>query len=544
MLAFAVRVGRISDPVDIQTLRASALGALHAFVREAQALELPADALALSRAAAAALLDDAVLGTAWGSGDWEAELVVSAIAPEFTGTGFHDGVDRQLEEPSAPRAVLELVYLCLSLGLSGRCWSLSDAAARRDALRERLWRVLGGADATNGLSPEWAGLAMPAVAPSRSPSDWLASLLRRPTAGEAALIDGMTRDPDGDAADVERQVFRERFAEGMSLVAQYLRRKGQSLTRLPWYAVIGAPGTGMMSALRNSGLEFPLHDHSFLGTLQGVGGTRHCEFCLTDRAMFLDTVGRLVVEDAAAARYRAEWLAFLALLKRTRPSQPVNGVILAVSIVDLLHATAEHRRMHAAALRARLVEFQDGLRTRLPVYMLITKLDLLVGFVEFFDALDRREREQVLGFSLPLEPDEAGAAARWQIQPRFERLIEHQRRLMIDRLWFEPDPRRRALIHEFPAQLASVGRVLDDFAGQVFDNTDLALPLLPRGLYFTSSMQEGRPIDRWLPVIAATMGMAPSPPAEHRGEGRAFFLHRLYGALMPGEAGLVAALAR
>ena len=61
---------------------------------------------------------------------------------------------------------------------------------------------------------------------------------------------------------------------------------------------------------------------------------------------------------------------------------------------------------HAATLRARLQELHEKLGVRSPVYVLVTKADLLAGFNEIFGALDKEERDQVWGFTFPLRADQ------------------------------------------------------------------------------------------------------------------------------------------
>ena len=56
----------------------------------------------------------------------------------------------------------------------------------------------------------------------------------------------------------------------------------------------------------------------------------------------------------------------------------------------------------AQAVRRRLAELGERLGLSLPVYLLLTKADLVAGFREMFADLDERQREQVWGFTLPL----------------------------------------------------------------------------------------------------------------------------------------------
>jgi len=108
--------------------------------------------------------------------------------------------------------------------------------------------------------------------------------------------------------------LRERFEEAVAALKQK-RKRGHSLYDLPWYVIVGAPGSGKTTALVNSGLNFPLEQRSGRGSLRGVGGTRNCDWWFTDEAVFLDTAGRYLTQDSDAASDSAGWSEFLALLR-------------------------------------------------------------------------------------------------------------------------------------------------------------------------------------------------------------------------------------
>jgi type VI secretion system protein ImpL len=65
--------------------------------------------------------------------------------------------------------------------------------------------------------------------------------------------------------------------------------------------------------------------------VQGVGGTRNCDWFFTTDGILLDTAGRYSVFEAD----RAEWFSFLDLLRRHRRRAPINGIIIAVSVAEL-----------------------------------------------------------------------------------------------------------------------------------------------------------------------------------------------------------------
>ncbi len=132
---------------------------------------------------------------------------------------------------------------------------------------------------------------------------------------------------------------------------------------------------------------------------------------MSDEAVLIDTAGRYTTQDSNAAIDRAGWDAFLDLLKQTRPNQPLNGLLVAVPLSDIALAPAAERLAHAAAIRRRVKEMEARLGLRMPVYVLFTKADLIAGFVEFFDDLDREKRAQVWGTTFEPTKTDAGPVA-------------------------------------------------------------------------------------------------------------------------------------
>ena len=87
------------------------------------------------------------------------------------------------------------------------------------------------------------------------------------------------------------------------------------LRDMPWYVIIGPPGTGKTTALRQSGLHFPI---DLSDDIKGVGGTRNCDWFFTEHAVLVDTAGRYVEQASDPEIDAAEWGGFLALLKKHR----------------------------------------------------------------------------------------------------------------------------------------------------------------------------------------------------------------------------------
>src|SRR5262245_41087255 len=173
---------------------------------------------------------------------------------------------------------------------------------------------------------------------------------------------------------------------GDALLTLKKSRKTRSdfLYELPWYLIIGPPGAGKTTALLNSGLEFPLAERFGREGLKGVGGTRNCDWWFTDQAVLLDTAGRYTTQDSHAEVDRQGWEGFLALLKKHRKRRPINGLLIAISLQDLMLLDSAQIIDHANAVRQRVQELYDYFGVRFPIYVLLTKVDLVAGFMEFF----------------------------------------------------------------------------------------------------------------------------------------------------------------
>lgn len=370
---------------------------------------------------------------------------------------------------------------------------------------------------------------------------WLVfgAIRRRRT--HAALVKGIAGGPT--ASQREAQVLAQRFEEAMAKLrasgGRSLFRPGSYLYELPWYVFIGAPGSGKTTALLNSGQQFLLSDDKGGAAVAGVGGTRNCDWWFTRDAVLIDTAGRYATQDSDTAVDAGAWDAFLALLKKTRPRQPINGVLLTVNAFDLMQQSAADRNELARSMRDRLHELQGKLGVHAPVYVLVTKLDLVAGFNETFGELPREQREQVWGYTLEYRDDaEADVAA--EFERGFAGLEQRLGAGLRDRLQAERDPARRAAIFGFPQELAGLRRPLREFVAAVFAAGGAVQRTPPmRGFYLTSGTQEGTPIDRVMGSLGRAFGLERQALSSRAaGPGKSFFLTRLLRDVVFLERGL------
>src|SRR5918996_3942706 len=351
------------------------------------------------------------------------------------------------------------------------------------------------------------------------------------------LVDNLAPDPEQAQVSEEEAQLAKSFERALGRLGNTRFRTatgGRMLYQLPWYVMIGPPGSGKTTALTQSGLHFPAGVGAEAAEVRGVGGTRNCDWFFTSEAVLIDTAGRYTTQDSHAPVDRSGWQAFLDLLKKHRPRQPINGVLVALSASDLL-ADDGVREAHGRAVRERLAEIAERLGIQVPAYLMITKCDLISGFTEFFDDLDNEQRQQVWGATFDVDADASPAPL---ARAEFDRLLERLDLRRLDRLHAESDLERRALTFGFPSQVSLLARPLESFIREAFGADDEYAPRL-RGFYLTSGTQEGTPIDRLVGSMAQTFGIQRPAPLGYGIAPKPYFLTRLLRQVIFGEAGLV-----
>lgn len=296
---------------------------------------------------------------------------------------------------------------------------------------------------------------------------------------------------------------------------------------LPWYLLLGASGAGKSAALRAARLNAVATDLTPTGE---AGPTALLDVWFLDRAVVLDPAGRLASGEGGAAG--EEWEEFLTLLTRRRRREPLSGLVIAFPADELLTAGEDALTAKARGLRRRLDEIMRALGARVPVYLLLTKLDAIPGMTGFFAGLDTDEANSAMGV---LRTTEQEPAAAWTMAALAE--IGDQLKTLRLRLAGRQGPVEPGLA-AFPDALAALGPGLAVVARELFQpNPFLETPFL-RGLYFGSARQSGDDLSRAAGAMAAFARL----PVAGAPSTRGFFLHDLFAAVLPDDRGRAAPL--
>ncbi len=315
------------------------------------------------------------------------------------------------------------------------------------------------------------------------------------------------------------------------------------LYSLPWYLVLGLENAGKTSLINRSGQNFAL---SLVMRASGQKSENPYSFdwWIGDESVLIDPDGELLTQsklnqDNDGELERRLWLNFVNWLEKTRSRRPLNGIVLAIDISHLATSTATERKAYANLLRTRIRELMETLATRLPVYITLTKLDLLYGFEPFFKHYSKSQRDEVLGFTFSLES--VNNLDHWleEFSKDYGQFVSKINELFPHAVAEPLEQEERDAIYSFTRQMSGLQDILKDFFQDALSSDQFSTSALVRGAYFTSVYQQGVPSNAFGDSASRRYGLSHAVnKAQNAENSTAYFTQQLFSNIIYPEAGL------
>jgi type VI secretion system protein ImpL len=123
---------------------------------------------------------------------------------------------------------------------------------------------------------------------------------------------------------------------------------------------------------------------------------QNCDWWFSRQAIIIDTAGRYAI-PVDQGRDKEEWQQFLHLLVKYRKKEPIHGLIVTIAADKLLGSAPEALDEDGRTIGRRIDELMRVLGAKFPVYLLVTKCDLIQGMTQFCDHLPEKSLDQPMG---------------------------------------------------------------------------------------------------------------------------------------------------
>lgn len=264
---------------------------------------------------------------------------------------------------------------------------------------------------------------------------------------------------------------------------EFLRKNIHShspLYHLPFYLLVGPSSCGKTTLFRASKLQLPLGEPNF-----GIEGDHDIKWLFLNRGVVLDVKGNFFINRHNDDANEGAWRTLLGLLSRYRAKRPIDGIILTISVDEFIgkHAWTHDEWIQRVKIIAQKIHLtQQNLGLQLPVYVVLTKSDLIPGFKSLCEEIPRENSGNILGWSNPYHL--ATAYNPLWVDQAFGFLKEFLSKLRLEIFANRETPTTQDGIFVFPSQIERVKHGLTTFLNQIFRDDSYSEGLHLRGIYF------------------------------------------------------------
>jgi type VI secretion system protein ImpL len=258
--------------------------------------------------------------------------------------------------------------------------------------------------------------------------------------------------------------------------------------RLPWYLLIGASNAGKTTLLEGADIYTPVGQPDF-----GIKDARPgCRWWFFNRGIVLDIRGDFFIHERGFRSDEKGWRSILSLLTRYRARRPIDGIILTIPATELYgdsKLTMNELNDRAKFIAKKLETTQNHLGLRLPVYVVITKIDVLKGFQEFCSEIPDRNRGDILGWSNP-HPLDISYSPAW-IEEALGSITQNLSRIQLEIFAESTTTTPLEGIFSFPNEISYLKDGLSIYLNNIFKTSTYEESLLFRGVFFTGDSGQG-----------------------------------------------------
>lgn len=350
-----------------------------------------------------------------------------------------------------------------------------------------------------------------------------------PAPGQAAAPAGAA-PADGDLAEqpeLSPAVMKASFRSGLKAYRDSVAGSSNPYL-VPWLLAVAPEGSGLstLCAATEPARRPTQTINPDTGRAAGVSWWFH------DNAVMLEVASEAFVRSSGSRVADAAWTALLEELSSRRGALPLDGIVLAISASDLAGPDALGQRAlndKMVQIYGRLWQAQRALGISLPVWVVITRCDIIPGFRPLAEAMPELRRHEAIGWSLPYALESA-FRPEW-IDEAIGAVQDALAAAALELAATDPGGETGRAALELPAELDRLRQPLAAALGAIFRRTAFQEALHLRGVWFTGAA--GLPAPSGLPMLVADarpgrVAAAPAPQAIPLAFVRDVFVHKIF----------------
>lgn len=438
------------------------------------------------------MLDDVIASTPWGrEGQWnEFSLLHSYQQEILSRESFLIILERFILDPKLYIDMIEFAYICLTLGFKYSCHSSGFDAEQLQKIVHSLYKRIRAyrGNITRQLSP----YPMRYVQPEHRKENL--SFIINQTISKLFKLSKI-KPPHSTTFLTSCPMLMEhimhlenRFQKAVQFLdtkSVIIKNQKVKLSSLPWMLFIGSANSGKSTLIENSNIKFIANNKSDEQLEKTLMGPKNWHWWVTTESVMID-VGSdyLAVSDTDKSLANKPWDFLLDLIVQERGQNGLKGVTLVVSYSEIMDKVHQHQLIND--LSRRINDLYEKFGRHLSFSLVITKCDLIPGFLDYFSDYTHEELYQAWGAKLPHPTIERSLAD--LVNSRFNMLIKRLNNQLIYHLNQEKDFNFQSKISilGFPLQIEQLkeelGRIIK---GLVKRDNHFTL----KGFYLTSATQ-------------------------------------------------------
>lgn len=298
--------------------------------------------------------------------------------------------------------------------------------------------------------------------------------------------------------DIQKKIhlLQARFQGAFKFLKKtFIDKNGVStnLSKLPCYLLIGPAGAGKTSLLAKANVHYILSKQF---KQDKINPSETCDWWATRDLTLIDVPGNFLLPNNTFY-----WESFLDLIKKYRTNNLINTIIVALPLPEIMKG---HGKQIMIDINNHIKKIYALLNKPLSLFIVITKCDLMSGFLEFFSEYSTEELAQAWGITFPFKPENKDNLDLQELfLHRFNALIKRVNSQLLWRLHQERNPNVRPAIKDFPLQLERLKENLADLL------KNIVIPARGlNGIYLTSAHQPQEDQTTQLQVINSTSQQA------------------------------------